>query len=184
MQPSNWTKELTQLSAEFRKALSGLDSTVFNLKPSPKQWSIAQVLQHLIQVNQSYFDHFDQIKQGNYRAPWLAKVGFWVKFCSRTVLNAVKPETERKTKTFGPWEPTESDLPIDLIEQFFQQQEQLSEQLGSLANREDLDQVIASPISRMIVYPLERAIEIVLVHERRHLQQLLRIREQVKSLNG
>ncbi|MEM9987081.1 MAG: DinB family protein [Bacteroidota bacterium] len=181
MDPAHWNEELASLTKDYQAALRDLNPQLFNRKPNPKQWSIAQVLQHLIQVNRSYFEHFDRIKQGNYQAPWLSKLGFWVKFFSRTVLNAVKPDTQRKTKTFGPWEPIESELSLSVIDRFFQQQEQLSEQLDSLLERADLDQIIASPISQMIVYPLERAVEIVLVHERRHLLQLRRVREQVEA---
>jgi len=56
-----YLSDLEILTEEIRSAFSNLDTEQINWKPSPKKWSVAQCLDHLIVTSQSYQSTFDSI---------------------------------------------------------------------------------------------------------------------------
>ena len=171
MDTAKWTSELTAISDTFRAEFSHLDSDELNWKPAADRWSIGQNLQHLIAVNESYYPIIEQVRAGAYKVPWPGRIGFMHRFFGKFILKGSGPDRRRKIKTFPIWQPGKSELPGGILQQFFRHQEGLALWMASCSDLLDQETLISSPANRNIVYSLATAFDIIIAHERRHLEQ-------------
>jgi hypothetical protein len=142
-----------------------------NFKPAPDVWSIAQNIDHLIVINQTYYPLIKEAKENTLKLPWHGKVKFLVNWFGRMILSSVAPDRRRKMKTFSIWLPGTSQVGPEILSRFEQHQQTLK---GLIADSDDLlakKTVIYSPANQAIVYTLETAFDIIVTHERRHLEQ-------------
>lgn len=166
----NWIEEIDKLTHLFSDKFSGLNEEELNWKPNPKAWSIAQHIEHLIVINQTYFPVLAELKSGQYKLPFTAKFGFLVRFFGKVVLNAVKPEQKKKTKTFPIWEPSTSNIAGNILDRFMVHQDELKAQIVASEDLLKNGAIISSPANSNIVYRLETAFDIIVTHEGRHLE--------------
>ena len=168
---NRWIDQIDQTTQDFLRSFEGLDAEQLNWKPDPATWSIAQNIDHLIVINESYFPVIESIRKGTYRPSFLVRFGFVVSFFGRTVLQAVQPDRTRKMKTFPVWEPAKSAFPEGILERFVAHQSELKAWIGNAGDLVAQGVVISSPANKQIVYKLERAFDIIVTHERRHYEQ-------------
>jgi len=168
---NRWIVQLEKLTQTFRREFGGLNTAQLNWKPDSKTWSIAQNLDHLIKVNQTYFPVLEALRRDQYRTPLLGRIGLAVRFFGKMILQAVEPARRRRMKTMALWEPAASALPGDLVAQFERHQQELVSQIAASEELVRKGVIIASPASQAIVYKLETAFDIIVSHEERHLAQ-------------
>jgi len=178
MKTKTWLAEIDRTTGDFQKAFGALSAEDLNRKPNARTWSIAQCIDHIMVINGTYFPVIRQLREGTYRVPWHGRFPFLTRYFGNFVLKSVLPDRKKKIKTFPIWEPSQSDLPADILVRFARHQAELKDLIQTSEDLVARGAVIASPASRMIVYPLETAFEIILTHERRHLNQALEIAEQ------
>jgi hypothetical protein len=165
----NWLAEIDEISNAFLLKFKGLTEEELNWKPNPNSWSIAQHIEHLIVINQTYFPVLAELKSGQYQLPFMGRFRFLVNFFGATVLNAVKPEQKKKIKTFPIWEPSSSNISGDILERFIEHQNELKAQITTSGDLIKNGAIISSPANKNIVYRLETAFDIIVAHEYRHL---------------
>ena len=165
------------VTQEFQTLCNDLSIDQLNAKPDAKTWSIAQVLDHIIAVNSTYFPIIDDLEKGNYQPPFHARFGFIVSYLGRFILHSVLPENRKKIKTFPVWEPSKSDLPADILHRFIGHQEKLKKVMLNAEKWIQKVVVIHSPANKVIVYKLDTAFEIITAHEQRHVQQAREIKQ-------
>ncbi|MBI1194045.1 MAG: DinB family protein [Bacteroidetes bacterium] len=168
---NRWAVQLDKLTQTYQREFGGLSASQLNWKPNGKTWSIAQNLDHVIKVNETYFPVLDALRREQYRTPLLGRIGLAVRFFGKMVLQAVEPTRRKRMKTMRLWEPAASDLPADIVNRFGAHQQAL---LAQIADSQDLVRkgaIIASPASNAIVYKLDTAFDIIVSHEERHLAQ-------------
>jgi hypothetical protein len=142
------------------------------VKPRADQWSIRENLAHLIVVNSSYFPIIEQIRNNTYKVPFLGKVPFLPKLFGSVLMEYVKPELEEaKVKTFPIWEPTNLSEEGPILEIFEKHQHKLRDLRIRSEDLIQRKQIIASPANNRIVYSLEDAFDVILLHEQRHFIQ-------------
>lgn len=163
-----WQMELTTVTWEFEKFLKGLDAETINYKPV-HSWSIAENLSHLIQVNSSYFPLFEQIISGSYKPPLIAKVKFLANPIGSMLYGMMT--NKRRVKTMKIWNPVTSEFDAGIINDFSKHQMDLARYLERLEPHFGKNVIIPSPANRFLVYTLDRAVDILIAHENRHLQQ-------------
>ncbi|MEL6924620.1 MAG: DinB family protein [Bacteroidota bacterium] len=146
-----------------------------NWKPSPQQWSVGQNVDHLIVSNRQYFEIFERVQQGVYNQSVWERLPFLPGLTGRMILKAILPDNEKKTKTFPVFEPAQSEVPADVVQQFLQNHEKLITHIQGLDHLEHRGIVVTSPVSKFVTYPLEYACTIVLEHEERHFRQAQRV---------
>jgi hypothetical protein len=173
---NRWIIQLEKLTQTFQREFGELNEAQLNWKPNPNTWSIAQNLDHLIKVNQTYFPVLEALRRDQYRTPLLGRIGLAVRFFGKMILQAVEPTRRRRMKTMALWEPSASTLPGDLLKQFGRHQEELVSQIAASQDLVRKGVIIASPASQAIVYKLETAFDIIVSHEERHLAQAREIR--------
>lgn len=167
----NWLNRIDSTTEVFQTHYGSLTVEELNWKPNPGTWSIAQNIDHLIVINQTYFPILSELKSGSYKLPFIAKFGFMVSFFEKTVLNAVKPDRKKKMKTFPIWEPASSQISDNILEKFVEHQAELKRQIAASKVLLEKKVVISSPANKFIVYKLATAFEVIVTHEERHLAQ-------------
>lgn len=172
-----WTQQIDEITQQFTQKFGSLSTDQLNWKLDPNTWSIAQNIDHLITINETYFPITDAIREGNYRLPFTAKFGFLVRFFGNQILKASKPERKNKMKTFPVWEPASSGVPAGIMERFEAHQEALKNWIEDAQDLAAQGQVISSPANKYIVYKLAKAFEIIVNHERRHFNQAKEVYE-------
>ncbi|MEQ9300905.1 MAG: DinB family protein [Cyclobacteriaceae bacterium] len=171
MKLQQWTRQIDDTTAAFKKYFGGLSNDELNWKPSPESWSIAQNIDHLITINQTYFKVIADIRNGNYQAPFISKFGFVVSLFGNMIYNASKPDRKKKISTFAIWQPREGLNNEGILDQFEAHHEKLKVLIKSSMDLVAEGIVISSPANRNIVYKLEKAFDIIIIHEQRHLEQ-------------
>lgn len=168
---THWISELERLTQAFTTEFGSLTVEELNRKPNATTWSIGQVIDHIITVNESYFSIIDQLRAGTYRTPWTARLPFLVNWFGDFILKGVEPERRKKVKTFPVWEPAQSEVRGDVVAHFAEHKRELAGIIAVNADFVEDGTVISSPANRFIVYKLGRAFDIIVAHEERHLNQ-------------
>jgi len=175
MEKENWTEQINKITNDFKKTFESLTDDQMNWKPNKQTWSIAQNIDHLIVINKSYFSILNSIRQGNYKTPFIAKFNFITNFLGKSLLKSVQPGTEKKTKTFSIWEPTQNIELTDILKKFEKHQEDLKLQIEKSKDLLKKETIISSPANKNIVYKLETAFDIIVGHEQRHFEQAKKV---------
>lgn len=171
MNTDKWTSEIDSLTNNFKQQFQSLNAEQLNWKPDAQTWSVAQNIDHLIVINETYPPVIKQIRAGNYATPFIGKIGFMVNFLGGMILNSVQPDRKRKMKTFPIWEPATSAITGDILTKFEQHQNELKNMITGCSDLLDKGTVISSPANKNIVYKLETAFDIIVAHEERHFEQ-------------
>ncbi len=177
-----WKTELAANTALFKQAFGGLSAEQLNWKPNAETWSIAQNIDHLITINKTYFPLIEQVQNGVYNTPWWSKLTIVTRFFGNVIYNASDANRKRKMKTFPIWEPETSDLSADILDEFEAHQQTLAQQIESAENLVERGVVISSPVNSNIVYRLERAFDIIVIHEKRHFEQAKEVMAMMQNL--
>jgi hypothetical protein len=168
---TNWINRIDENTALFRQSFSVLSANQLNWKPTPSIWSIAENMEHLITVNESYFPLLEEVKANRYKKPFAAMIPGYANMIGKIVLKAVEPERKKKIKTFPIWEPKKSGITEHIVEQFTSHQEELKRFMHSHLPLVEQNVIISSPVNRNVVYHLPVAFEIIVTHELRHYHQ-------------
>lgn len=171
MLTDKWTQQIEKTTQAFIDAFGKLSKESLNYKPSPQVWSIAQNIHHLIVINETYFPVLDGLKKNEHKLPWMGRINFMVNFFGKVILSSVNPDRRKKMKTFPIWEPANSDFEITILKDFEHHQLKLKAYIEASQDWIEKGAVIASPANKNIVYKLDKAFDIIVTHELRHLEQ-------------
>lgn len=177
----HWIDDLNAITATVQSEFGHLSADQLNWKPHPGKWSIAQVLDHLIVINGTYFPILESLKAGTFKKPFLGRFPFVYNFFGNFILRSAHPNNRRKTNTYRMWEPSSSTIAPDIIDRFARHQQTLIEEIRSCTPFLEKNTVIHSPLSRVIPYRLEQAFEIMVTHEKRHLNQAREVKQALLS---
>ncbi|HTB31527.1 MAG TPA: DinB family protein [Bacteroidia bacterium] len=181
MNTEKWTNKTDEVTNRFRKMFGELTTEQLNWKPNTQTWSIAQNMDHLIVINETYYPVIKSVREGTYKVPFIGKIGFMVNSIGKMILNAVEPTRKKKIKTFPIWEPSKSAIDGDILKRFEKHQSELKEMIKSSHDLLDKGTVISSPANKNIVYKLETAFDIITTHEQRHLEQAKEVLSQLPA---
>ena len=171
-----WHKRLDAVTHKVESEFDSLTPEQLNWKLSAEKWSIAEVMEHLNLVNASYEKILTDSANGTSDMGFTGKIGFVVNFLGKMIYQSVEPSHTKKMKTFPIWEPVQSNVSVDVIPEFKQHQELIKQLITENKQLLEKDIVIPSPANRYIVYKLRKAVEIVVSHEERHLNQAMEVK--------
>lgn len=181
---NRWTDEIDRITERFLNSFSILSEKELNWKPAPDVWSIAQNVDHLITLNETYFPGFADLKAGTYKLPFIARFGFVVKFFGKMILKSVQPENTKKMKTFTIWKPKQSNFEKSILHRFEEHQARLKKEILQLSDEVRENSVISSPVNKNLVYKLDTAFDIIITHEKRHFNQANEVYKLLKSTSA
>ena len=181
MDTSRFTNKIDETTIGFKQSFGNLSAQQLNFKPHAETWSTAQNIDHLIVINQTYYPVIKSLREGNYKTPFIAKLGFMVNFLGKMILGSVQPDRKRKMKTFPIWEPATSEISADILIRFEKHQTELKNMITGCRDLLEKGTIISSPANKNIVYKLETAFDIVVTHEQRHLEQAREVLSALKQ---
>lgn len=163
--------ELKRITGLFKEKFGSLSESQINLKSNSNSWSIGQIIEHIIKTNETYYPILEQLENGTYKVPTIGKLKFITNFFGKLIHNTVEPLRKRKVKTFPIWQPSLSNIGIDIFKKFEKHQLEMESFLERCEKFIAKGAVISSPANRIIVYKLDKAIDIIIAHEQRHYNQ-------------
>lgn len=160
-----------QVTAEAKTLFGKLNAAQLNWKPSADKWSIAQCLDHLIVSNNTYHPQLDEVIAGRHRNSFYQNIRFISDFFGKYLIRETGPVVGKPMKNPPAFSPSQSGLPVTVVADFENHQQQFVTKLKQLSNV-DLDKtVLSSPALGIITYSLRDLLTILSGHEQRHLTQ-------------
>jgi hypothetical protein len=174
-------RQFEQLSAEADLLVTPLGDELFNRRPSPDRWSVAECIEHLNVSARRYLPAIDEgiaaaVRLGLYGAGpftynWLGRVFVWT----------MEPPPRFKAKAPSTLRPEAARPKQDVLSGFRAYQVQYIDRLHA-ANGLDLARArVRSPVASWLRIPLGSAFQLMAAHERRHLWQA---RQALDALRG
>lgn len=169
-----WITEIKEANASFQTEFAGLSPDQRNFKPSKSEWSINEIIVHVITVNESYWPIFDQVARGKYVHSMMGNFAFFRNLFGKMILKSVQPHEPKKQKTLPVWQPKMSEVDIDTLSLLTAHTHKMAEKLITLEVPVRRNVTIASPANDLIVYDIQTALDIIVAHMKRHLEQARR----------
>ena len=161
---------LHDVSAEARSFLPGLSADQVRWKPAAKVWSISECFEHLIVTNRAYAEKIgpgiDQAEKIN-----TASLAYQPRRLAVWFINQVRPEKTIKLKTFSTFTRGMSNANPNLLDDFLAQQAVMEDLIRGAATIDFNRTKISSPASRFLKFQVGEALELLVLHEQRHLLQ-------------
>ena len=148
-----------------------MDLVQFNWKPNPGKWSAGQVIDHVNKANKYYLKELDKILiEGKLKPAGNKKMRSGI--LGSIALNAIDPENKKKHKSHQLFEPGEESISKDVLKEFSEIQEVLSQYLEMLAAFDLSSAKVSSPANRLIRFRVGDFLSLIITHEKRHLLQI------------
>jgi len=169
--------EAREIAENTQASFADLTAQQLNWKPSADQWSIAQCFDHLMAANGAYFPIFEKVLSGEKENTFWESLPWLPAFWGNMLIKSLDPESTRKLKAPKIFHPSSSTVDGAIIRRFIDQQNQVIRYMKATENL-DLNKIkISSPVTNLITYSLMDAYRIIVVHERRHFLQAVRVSE-------
>jgi hypothetical protein len=169
-----------RLHATVETELAPLPDAVLNAKLGPASWSVLECLEHLNRYSRYYNEALAKaLQRPRPSKAASAEVGYtWL---GRKSLDVVRPDNGKKSKTVKHMNPGGSQLSRAVLEEFLQHQSQLLALLAA-AHTADLNRkAVAVEFFRLLKLRTGEALEFVVLHEERHVQQAVRTARHVQT---
>ena len=167
--------QLEQAKVEAERVTSGLSEGQLWQPPPDGGWSVGECLAHLNTFGEGYALKLRPALQTQRRQ---GGGPFQLGLVGRLVVRSVAPDTKMRLKAPKAFQP---EPQTGVVERFLSLQAELLE-LVRQAEGIDLNRVtISSPVSRLLRLSAFTALNVVTVHELRHLQQATQVRAKLES---
>jgi len=165
------TRQLvTTAQAEFEP----LDLTLLNHKPAPSSWSILECLEHLNRYSRYYNPLLAKAVAQPAAALSDKEVGYsWM---GRKSVDMMQPSNTKKHTTLKHMNPQGSRLGREVLSEFLAHQSQLLEVLQQAAAADLNRKAVPVEFFKLLKLRLGEALEFVVVHQQRHVQQAQRVK--------
>ena len=171
------TTEIEKVIRKAKADFSHLNYEQLNWKPNADSWSVGQCLDHLAQSANAYEPLFTELINDNRSSNFWRSVPFLPSVFGKSILKAVGPVRNKKTKTFPVFEPTQSDIALDVIDKLEGKLKHFSSLAKQLTNYDLKKTIVTSPVAKFVNYSLLDALNIVTVHNYRHFNQAKEVME-------
>lgn len=168
---------INQITQTVENEFGHLDENQLNRKIIKRSWSIGQCLDHIIVSNEMYFPALENVISGKYRETYWEKNNILTRYTGRRMISTLGPVVEKKYKSPKPFIPKSSEIKPDIIISFKAHQKKLIELFSILETRKYVNQVITSPVASLITLRVGDVIDLIIVHEQRHLNQALTLKK-------
>ena len=170
---------IDELEASDRRAIElagDLSESQLNWRHAPHSWSIGQCLMHLLHTNRVYLPPIARALEGRSPSPVPAITpGFFGMWFIRSYID---PTTQKRRGRSPRKIKPEPDVPADILDQFVKSNAAVRD-LVRRAGPYDVNRIrFVNPFIPVIRFTVGTGLEIVSRHERRHLRQGERVRQQ------
>jgi len=169
----NYQERIDKLTADYCSNFKNQSSELLNYRADDKEWNVLQIIDHVNKLNRTYFPLFEEVQNGKFTTPIIGNFKFFAKYIGRKILESVQVENKKKVSTAAIWKPADTIEADQIFTDFEEMQDLLKTYIINMEKWIDRELIIHSPANRNITYPLPTAIEIIIVHEERHLNQAM-----------
>ncbi|WP_210489582.1 DinB family protein [Rufibacter aurantiacus] len=153
-----------------------LDSAALNSKPHATGWSVLECMEHLNRYSRFYLPHLERAI--NATATPLSPQPVRYSWIGKKSLDLVNPANAKKHKTLKHMNPHNSKLTTQVLTEFLQHQEKLLRVLASAAKADLNQKAIPVEFFKLLKMRLGEALEFLILHQQRHIQQAQRVQAQ------
>jgi hypothetical protein len=173
--------QLLSIRQDAPGILAGLTGEDVNRRPAPDRWSIGECFSHLNLTAKRSIDTIDEAIAGG-RARGLTAGGpFVYPLLERLFVRSLEPPPRFRARARKFLEPAPRVNAEEVLREFVGWQDRFNERLRR-ADGLDLRRVrVQSPVVSWLRYSLGTAIASFLAHERRHLWQARRVRQEIEA---
>jgi hypothetical protein len=173
------SEEGSTLQGTFYSMFSALSREQLNWKYDMRSWSIAECLDHLNITNYLYFPIIERAIHAVKNKPEFQENGdnFMHTLTGNMMIKMVKPENRKKSKAPKLYLPTQSQYDTAIAKQFNEQHKAL---IAFIDEAEGLNLAavkVYSPVNKVFKFNLGDCFAMLIHHDRRHFEQMLRLRE-------
>lgn len=182
-QPPYLADQINELKQQFQSCSADAQALVGSVpeadlkrKPAKQGWSIAECIEHLTATTRLYLPILDAALKhapagsGPFKMDWRGRLLKWI----------LEPPYRSRVKTLPSLEPKVSDVK-QVLPDFLASQDLLFEAMKPWNDRA-LDKVIlTSPFNKRLRYNIYSLFNVVAAHQRRHLWQAQRVKDQIKG---
>ncbi len=180
MKDGDFIKELLQKGREAKEKVSSEFSDIstkqLNWQASPVTWSIAQCLDHLVVSHRVYFSVLKKITEGNFQMNLWEKYSPFTKIWGNIMKDQMQEQVKRKLKAPGKIQPA-SKADLQIMEQYHRSIDQFLAYISKCSTIDIDKTIITSPLLSMITYSLRNALQFLVTHEHRHINQAIRVKK-------
>jgi hypothetical protein len=174
-----YRRQFEQIQQQARELTAGLDETRFNWRPSPQHWSIEECLAHLTMVGQWEIRAIEEAIDQALARGLTGQGPFQYGAIDRFLVDQTEPPVRSPLPAPRHFVPLHGQPLTAVMPTFLHVQSQLILQLAR-AEGLDLGRVkVATPIMRFLKMSLGMMFAQIAAHERRHLRQAARVRQEL-----
>ncbi len=171
--------ELEEQNAAAEAVARELTPAQLAWRPEPGRWSIEQCLEHLAVTNARYRAKIEEALGAGGLAPGAGSsalaAAYRPRFLARMIRDTPGPVVKRKLKTPRVFAPGEQPAP-GALDRFLEEQRRLATFIDRARALDPRRVRFSSPVSGLIRVNLPEALELIVVHEQRHLRQAEAVR--------
>jgi uncharacterized damage-inducible protein DinB len=159
---------------------AALDPVLLNQRPAPSSWSILECLEHLNRYSRYYNAALNKaLTSARNAADPQDEVAYsWL---GRKSVEMMRPANAKKSSTLKHMNPLGSRLGPEVLTEFDQHQARLLELLAAAQNADLNRKAVPVEFFRLLKLRLGEALEFVVVHQQRHVQQAQRVRAGLRA---
>lgn len=174
---------LRQLLADAEATLASFDQLFDELpseqlvqKPSPDAWSITECIDHLYTTGKAYYPRIEAAVQHAEQAGDTSMAPLRPTLFARLFFRFVEPERKRKVKTMPLFQPSQAEIGPGILDAFREQQQILYDLIRRADGLDLNGRKFASPASRLVRFTLGEGLQMIVMHQQRHLNQALSLK--------
>jgi DinB superfamily len=169
-------QQLQSCSATAQKLTESLSEADLKQRPANQGWSMAECIQHLTATTQLYLPILAAALpdapagDGPYKMDWKGRLLKWV----------LEPPYRSKVKTMPSLEPKIESV-RHVLPDFLASQQQFINAMELWNGRASDKVLITSPFNKRLRYNIYSLFNVVAAHQRHHLWQAQRVKDQIKG---
>ncbi len=172
---TDWIREIDLVTEKFKGTFSDFTRGEMNFKPEKKVWSIAQNIEHVILLNSSYFEYFEEIRNVNHSLPETEDLDTKAQESVIALKPFTSPQRLKRTNTWDIWQPKQGFIEKNILRDFEESQLQFKNYVKSFEDLPLSETFIRYPGHLDLLFKLDDCIEFLIEHENRHWNQVVEI---------
>ena len=178
---SSLEKDVQSIIRKVQTEFVPLGEEMLNWKERPDRWSILECLEHLNKYSQFYNTELTKaIDSAQRESGTVESKSTWL---GRKFIRMMHPDNSAKQKTFARMNPSQGTLDGTTIERFLKHQEDLLKLIHKSGIVNINRNYVPVEFMKLLKMNLGDALQFVIVHERRHIEQAGKVKATLHMLN-
>jgi uncharacterized damage-inducible protein DinB len=171
-------EQLAGVSELVLEKLIPLNDAQLNWKQQKNSWSILECIEHLNRYNSYYLaavssaiERTDKSSDQQLTSTWIGKKS----------IQMMHPSNTKKQTTFKKMDPAHSSISRNVLETFLRDQQKLTQLFLQIHELDVNAKKVPVEFFRLLKMTIAEGLEFIVVHEQRHMNQILRLLSKVSE---